>query len=153
MLKSGQVYAKFREMAQAQGGDVTVLDECQENQAKFTHDIMAPQYGFVADMDALAMGLACVKLGAGRTNANDGVDASAGIFLHIKVGEPCVQGAKVATLYTNISQAILAQVAETVERTIQYADTAVDVPPVISYRVSKGGNIEAFAIPSQLKNL
>ena len=153
MLKSGKTYQKFREMVQAQGGDVRVLDECPPNTAKFTKDIRAPIQGYVADINALIVGQACVKLGAGRTKAEDGVDFSAGIWWHTKAGESVAEGQTVATLYTNLSEALLEEQTTAVQKAIEYSETKVNIPPIISHFVSKGGHMEDFTIPSCLANL
>jgi len=153
MLQSGQVYTKFRDMVEAQGGEVAVCDACAINQAKFTHDILSPADGFVVDMNALEMGLASVKLGAGRSKAEDAVDPAAGIYLHATVGEAVKQGAVVATLYTNISEAVLESATQMVQDAIQYADAPVEVPNIVSHRVFPGGKIEEMSLPDQLKNL
>ena len=153
MLQSGQVYKKFRDMVQAQGGDVQVVDECQPNVAKFSCDIVAPQDGYIADMDALAMGLAGVKLGAGRTETDHPVDANAGIQLHRSVGDSCTKGEAIATVYTNQSQTILDQVTNNLEDAISYTDHPVEIPPVVSHRVCKDGAVEVFEIPSILREL
>ena len=153
MLQSGQVYTQFRDMVKAQGGDVQVLDDCQPNAAKYSCDILAPQDGYVADLDALAMGLAGVKLGAGRTEADHTVDANAGIQLYNSVGDSCTKGEAVATVYTNLSQAILEEVTESLQNAISYSDQPVEVPPVISHRICKDGVVEVFDIPSILKGL
>jgi pyrimidine-nucleoside phosphorylase len=154
MLESGAVYTKFRDMVAAQGGDVKVLDECLPNTAKFTYDIVAPCDGYLSNsLDALIVGQACVKLGAGRTNSDDDVDASAGIWWHVKVGEAVTKGNSVATLYTNLSESVLKEATAMVEETIQYSDEPITIPPIISHFVSKGGHIEEFTIPTCLIKL
>jgi pyrimidine-nucleoside phosphorylase len=69
LLDSGLVLAKFRDMVEAQGGDINVVDNPDMYpSAPFQCSIFAPQDGFVFDMDALLIGHACVSLGAGRSN-------------------------------------------------------------------------------------
>jgi pyrimidine-nucleoside phosphorylase len=150
-LQSGQVYSKFREMVVAQGGDASYLDQCPPNEATYMHDILAPGVGFLADINALIAGQVCVRLGAGRTNADDLVDPVAGIWFHAEVGDLVVSGSKIATIYTNISSTVLKQAAEMLEKAFQYSDNAMDTPPIISHRVTGDGKMEVFTLPTTLK--
>ena len=68
----------WRAMVRAQGGDpdapLPVADEVET--------VTAGRDGFVATMDAYAIGVAAWRLGAGRARKEDPVSASAGIILH-----------------------------------------------------------------------
>jgi pyrimidine-nucleoside phosphorylase len=147
ILDSGDVYQKFREMVQAHGGDVTVLDNPDEYPtAKYTYNIVSPKSGFVSDIDALQIGQASVKLGAGRQATDDTADPLAGIWLHKVVGENLDKGDVIATLFTSISNDILEEVSRQIQNTIRIADTIPLVPPIISHAVTSEG-IAEFVMP------
>lgn len=101
-LKNGSALEKLKEMVSAQGGDISYL----ENPEKFpraSHEIVikADRDGFVSELDALQIGLACVHLGAGRNKKEDSIDHSAGIVLNKKPGDPVKAGEPLAVLYTS----------------------------------------------------
>ena len=57
-------------------------------------------------MDAKAIGMCCVHLGAGRVKKGDPIDYSAGIILAKKTGDFVEKGEVLATLYTNDEKAL-----------------------------------------------
>ena len=52
-------------------------------------------------MDAEALGIVALGLGAGRRTKDDKIDHGAGIILHKKTGDKVACGDVIATLYTN----------------------------------------------------
>ncbi len=89
-LADGRAFEKLRELARAQGGDLALLDDPSARpgaQPVATLDAPADAAGFVADLDALALGRAAVRLGAGRAKKEDAVDPTAGFVLLKKPGE------------------------------------------------------------------
>lgn len=101
-LKSGAAYEKFREFIAAQGGNLSQIDDTDKlPSAKFSHDILCSQNGFISGMNAEKIGSASVILGAGRAKKEDSIDYGAGIVLHKKTGEKVKEGDVLATLYTN----------------------------------------------------
>ncbi len=63
----GRALQKFRDMVQAQGGDISQVDDpAQLPQAQFVEEILAPRSGTVASMDTAELGWSCVRLGGGR---------------------------------------------------------------------------------------
>ncbi len=52
-------------------------------------------------MDALGVGVAAWRLGAGRARQEDPVQAGAGVFLHKTLGETVKAGDVIATLHTD----------------------------------------------------
>lgn len=150
LLDSGIVLAKFRDMVEAQGGDVHVVDNPDAYpSAPFQCSIVAPQDGFIFDMDALLIGHACVSLGAGRQIASDDVDALAGLWLNKVVGEQVQQGDVVVTLHTSLSEHILHEIKVQVEQAIVYSKEAPVVPCAISHLVTRDG-VEVFEMPRML---
>jgi pyrimidine-nucleoside phosphorylase len=94
VIASGAALAKFREIVVAQGGDGRVCEESRAvlPQAKNSGEVRATLAGVVADVDAMAVGLAALKLGAGRMKAEDTIDAAVGFSRLAKVGEQVAVG-------------------------------------------------------------
>jgi thymidine phosphorylase len=96
-LKDGRAMDKWRQMISAQGGD----PEAKLPQAKEQHVVLAPESGFLSHLDALSVGTASWRLGAGRARKEDDVQFGAGITLHAQLGQEVKAGAPLMTLHTN----------------------------------------------------
>ena len=96
-LKNGKAHDKWVQMIEAQGGDLSV----GLPQARESHTILAPQAGYLNRLDALQVGVAAWRLGAGRARKEDAVQFGAGITLHAKPGQQIAAGAPLMTLYTD----------------------------------------------------
>lgn len=96
-LDNGEAFDTWKKMIAAQGGD----NDAPLPTAKHHHTITAPESGTVTSMNALAIGIAAWRLGAGRARKEDTVSAGAGITLHKKPGEHVSQGDPLLTLYTD----------------------------------------------------
>jgi pyrimidine-nucleoside phosphorylase len=99
-LADGSALAVFRRMVQAQGGDPRVVDDPSRlPRAKSRLVVEAPRAGFVAAIDAYALGMLAIELGAGRTHAEQQIDAAAGFELWTGVGERVAKGAPLVTIH------------------------------------------------------
>lgn len=96
-LNDGRAMDKWNEMIRAQHGDPTAKLQV----AKHEHVIVAESTGFVNELDALAVGTASWRLGAGRARKEDPVQFGAGIIIHAKRGEKIEKGQPLLTLYTD----------------------------------------------------
>ena len=83
-ITSGAALSKLRELVTAQGGDPTFLDTSNPSP---TSEVRAARAGFVTRLDALAIGEAAMRVGAGRATKNDAIDPDAGIVLRVSVGQ------------------------------------------------------------------
>ena len=82
-LRNGSAMDVWRRMITAQGGDPDApLPTAQER-----HVVSAPADGVLVQLDALAVGVAAWRLGAGRARKEDPVSASAGVIMHAKPGD------------------------------------------------------------------
>ncbi|MBV5280591.1 MAG: thymidine phosphorylase [Actinobacteria bacterium] len=88
-LRDGSAMDVWRAMISAQGGDV----DAALPTAKETHDVIAQSDGYLIKLDALSVGMASWRLGAGRARKEDGVQAGAGIQWHVGHGEAVAKGA------------------------------------------------------------
>ncbi|MGI5161105.1 thymidine phosphorylase [Microbispora sp. CA-102843] len=96
-LKDGSAMDAWRRMIVAQGGDPDAPLPTAAESAVVT----APASGTLRTLDALKVGLAAWRLGAGRARKEDPVSAGAGIVLHAKPGETVRAGAPLMTLYAD----------------------------------------------------
>lgn len=95
-LKDGRAMDAWRRMISAQGGD----PDAAMPVAPHTEEIRAESDGVITRMDALGVGVAAWRLGAGRARKEDPVQASAGVFLHKTLGEAVRKGDVIMTLNT-----------------------------------------------------
>ena len=96
-LNDGRAMDQWRRMITAQGGDV----DAPLPKAKHSHTIVAPSSGTLTSLDALQVGVASWRLGAGRERKEDAVQFGAGIELHAQIGSQVVAGAPLMTLFTD----------------------------------------------------
>ncbi|MFE6649544.1 thymidine phosphorylase [Nocardioides sp. NPDC057772] len=97
VLASGKAMDAWRAMISAQGGDPSApLPVARE-----THVVTAPSSGVLTRLDAMAVGLAAWRLGAGRERKEDAVQAGAGVTWHARPGDSVTAGAPLFTLHTD----------------------------------------------------
>ena len=101
-IADGSAFEKFRVLVQAQGGDVSYVDDpAKFPRAKFVEVVDAPRSGWLAQVDARSVGEASVSLGAGRAKKSDSVDHVVGFIIHQKVGDKVEKGGPLFTIYAN----------------------------------------------------
>jgi thymidine phosphorylase len=93
-LSDGRALAKYREMIAGQGGD----PDSPLPVARHTHLVPASEAGWLRRLDALAVGTAGWRLGAGRARKEDPVSAGAGVICLVKPGEQVQAGQPVLEL-------------------------------------------------------
>lgn len=106
-LESGKAYEKFIEWIGLQGGDASyVTDTSKFGKSKFVKEVIASEDGYVLSCNAETVGIAAMKLGAGRATKDDVIDFKAGIILHKKPCDKISVGDVIATLYTDKEEAL-----------------------------------------------
>ena len=86
-IENGSAYAKFAEFVKSQGGDVSVLDDCDSIiNARYIVDIVSENSGYVSSIQSELIGETAMILGGGRQNKGDDIDHSVGVVLSKKVG-------------------------------------------------------------------
>src|SRR6056297_167254 len=101
-VKDGTALQKWIDIVEEQGGDSGVVkDPKTYPKADVVEDVKSDRSGYVTEMDAFAMGMVSVELGAGRRAKDDDVDPQAGFVLHKKIGDRVEKGETIATLHTN----------------------------------------------------
>ncbi len=129
-LRDGSAMDRFRGLVAAQGGDVSTLSstsgagssESGAGSSKsgarglpigaHSETVTATRGGTMGDIDAMAVGLAVWRLGAGRSEPGQRVQPGAGLRIHRRPGEPVAAGEALFTLYTDTPQRFGAALSE-----------------------------------------
>ncbi|SDS32003.1 thymidine phosphorylase [Brevibacterium siliguriense] len=114
-LKDGRAMDKWKQMIRAQQGDPDAALPVAEH----TEVVTATESGVLTQLDALSVGVASWRLGAGRARKEDPVQDVAGIELHAKPGDTVTAGQRLMTLHT--------ATPERFERAIEALDSAVEI--------------------------
>ena len=96
-LADGSAMDAWRAMISAQGGDPSA----ELPTARESHVVNAPSSGVLTRLDAMAVGLAAWRLGAGRARKEDPVQAGAGVIWHARPGDAVREGEPLFTLLTD----------------------------------------------------
>ncbi|GAA3711517.1 thymidine phosphorylase [Terrabacter ginsenosidimutans] len=133
VLADGRAMDVWRRMIRAQGGD----PDAELPTARETHHVLAPADGVLVQLDALAVGVAAWRLGAGRARKEDPVQAGAGVQLHHKPGATVRGGEPLMTLHTDEPERF-ARALEALEGgfTIAPEGSRPDLPPIVIDRIS-----------------
>ncbi|QZY29929.1 thymidine phosphorylase [Nocardioides coralli] len=96
-LADGSAMDTWKAMIAAQGGD----PDAELPTARHTHEVPAPASGVLTRLDAMAVGMAAWRLGAGRARKEDPVQAGAGVVWHARPGDDVTEGEPLFTLHTD----------------------------------------------------
>jgi len=106
-LINGKAYNVFKEFVSAQYGNVEMIEDPDKLPSSTFHlEVKAVQEGYVQGIDAEAIGIAAMYLGAGRSTKDDIIDHGVGITLKKKVGDKVKTGDVIAILHSNKNDAI-----------------------------------------------
>lgn len=131
IIKSGKAYEKMKEWINAQGGDISFIENTENfKKAKYKKEILSVSEGFVFGFDTEALGKAAGVLGAGRKIKTDKIDMSAGIVLNIKKGQMVKKGDVLCTLLTD-NESLLSEASEIAEKAIIISADRPDITPHI----------------------
>ena len=133
-LRSGAGREMFLRMLAAQGGR---LDDGLPV-APVQVPIASPGDGYVESIDALAVGLASLELGAGRVRKEDKVDHAAGLVIEAAVGAKVRAGDPLVTVHAR-SRELVDSVTPRLEKAWRLVDHEVKRPPHVLARVDKDG--------------
>lgn len=95
-LKDGRAMDVWRSMIAAQHGD----PDAPMPEAPHVEEVRAEADGVITRMDAMGVGVAAWRLGAGRARKEDPVQDAAGVYLHRTLGERVAKGDVIMTLHT-----------------------------------------------------
>ncbi|WP_028653916.1 thymidine phosphorylase [Nocardioides sp. J54] len=117
-LADGSAMDVWRRMIAAQGGD----PDAELPVAKERHVVAAPSDGVLTRLDALSVGVAAWRLGAGRERKEDPVQAGAGVVWHARPGDEVRAGEPLFTLLTDTP--------ERFDRAVAALEGGYDVAPL-----------------------
>ncbi|WP_234567254.1 thymidine phosphorylase [Rhodohalobacter sp. 614A] len=138
-VEDESAFQKWVDIVEEQGGDISVIKDPEKYEpAEFQEEVTSDKEGFITEMDAFAMGMVSVEIGAGRREKEDNVDPKAGFILHKKIGERIEAGETFATIYTNKEETIHAAKAGMVDA-ISVEKKAPKPLNLITHRVDKNG--------------
>ena len=129
-ITDGSALEKFRVLVQAQGGDVSYVDDISKfEQAKYVEVVNAPRSGFISQVHARLVGEASVLLGAGRSKKTDPIDHAVGFLIHKKVGDRVEAGEPLFEIHAN-DEAKLAEARKAVLAAHAFSDEFVSPLPL-----------------------
>jgi len=132
-LADGSAMDVWRRMVAAQGGD----PDAPLPIAREQHVVTAPASGTLTRLDAMGIGLAAWRLGAGRARKEDDVQAAAGVVWHARPGDAVTAGQPLLTLHTDEPER-LPRALETLEDAyeIDESGAAFQPPPLVIDRIA-----------------
>jgi thymidine phosphorylase len=107
-LRDGTAMDRFRALVSAQGGDLSQPLPVGAH----AETVTASRGGTMGDIDAMAVGLAVWRLGAGRSTPGGQVQFGAGVRIHRRPGEAVAAGETLFTLYTDTPERLAGAMAE-----------------------------------------
>ncbi|MCL2725223.1 MAG: thymidine phosphorylase [Polyangiaceae bacterium] len=139
VMANGSAARVMEKMIEAQGGDARVVSKpALLEVAREVVEVKAPQGGFVTGVNARAIGLASVAMGAGRTRANQIVDHAVGLAMDAKPGDAVHKGQVVARLFVR-DRARGEALADRVAAAFRYGACAETPGPLLMGRVPACG--------------
>lgn len=129
-ITDGSALEKLRVLVQAQGGDVSFVDDMSKfARAKYVEVVNAPRSGFISQVHARIVGEASVVLGAGRAKKADPIDHAVGFLIHKKVGDKVEAGEPLFEIHAN-QKAKLADARQVVLSAHGFSDEFVSPLPL-----------------------
>jgi pyrimidine-nucleoside phosphorylase len=130
-LDDGSALERFASMVERQGGDPRVVDDpwAVLPRAPVRRPLLADRDGTLAAVDAEALGLVSVALGAGRLHKGDAIDPSVGIEFRPKIGDRLAAGEPIGEIHAR-TEDDAAEAARRVLATLILTDAA-EPPPLI----------------------
>jgi pyrimidine-nucleoside phosphorylase len=133
VVESGAGLDKFRELIEAQQGDPRIVDNPELlPSANQTTEVLSDRNGFIHDIDSYALGVAAMKMGAGRATMEDTIDPGVGIEILAKPGETIDNNQPIARLHHNRA---VHGIRSEVKAAFNIAQEQIDIAPLIIDRL------------------
>ncbi|WP_216916998.1 thymidine phosphorylase [Nocardia noduli] len=127
VLADGRAMDHWRAMVRAQGGD----PDAALPRARHTETLRAERDGVLTRLDAMGVGIAAWRLGAGRVRQGEPVQFGAGVEMHAKPGDPVSAGQPLLTLHTDTPETFQGAVAALADAYAIGTDAPARVPLVL----------------------
>jgi pyrimidine-nucleoside phosphorylase len=138
VLHSGAGRETFVRMLTAQGGSLRNGLPV----AAVQQPVTATSEGYVESVDALAVGMASLELGAGRVRKEDKVDHAAGLVIEAAVGAHVRAGDPLVVVHAR-TEDLIRKVTPRLQQAWRLSATEVRRPPHVLARVDKDGTTKA----------
>ena len=130
-LERGDGLERFRAFVAAQGGDPRVADDLSLlPQAPLTTEVPAPRDGWLAGVDAEAVGRVAAALGAGRQRKDDDIDPAVAVELSAKLGDRVESGQPIGRILARDEAAARAATGGLLAA-LRWSDQPVAAPPLV----------------------
>lgn len=134
-VHSGAGVAKLAEVIAAQGGDSQQIEQPHLlPTAPIRLMLTAPRSGYIAGIQAEQMGLASMRLGAGRFKKGDPIDHRTGLVLQAKVGDYRKAGEPLIEIHAR-SESEAASVENALLACYSWSDAPVNVGPLVYHTI------------------
>ena len=130
-LTDGSAYATYREMIAAQGGD----PDAELPIARVVRRVLSEGTGRLRRLDAMGVGVAAWRLGAGRARKEDAVSAAAGVVCLAKPGDAVELGQPLVELHTDDAASLDGALAA-LRGAIEVGDGDVATAPLVVERIA-----------------
>ncbi len=130
-LDDGSGYEVYQRMIRAQGGDpdaVLPVASCRE-------EVVSIEDGVVHSIDALDVGIAAWRLGAGRARKEDPVSAAAGVVCLIREGDAIIKGQPMFELHAD-DEAHLQQGRDAIANAVVVGERTVNAEALLLERIT-----------------
>jgi pyrimidine-nucleoside phosphorylase len=108
-IGDGSARAAYDRWIRAQGGDP---DESALPTAPVVTAVEAPEAGYVSSLGAVRVGVAALRLGAGRRDKDDAIDHAVGVMLRKKPGDAVGRGDVLAEVHARDDESAAVAVGE-----------------------------------------
>ena len=130
-LDDGTAYEVYCRMIEAQGGDPAATLPT----ATHHHVVSAPHDGIIQSVDALGVGVAAWRLGAGRARKEDPVSAGAGVMCLVREGDYVVAHQPLFELYADDDEHLQRGVT-TIANAVTLGDQAIAAESILIERIT-----------------
>lgn len=136
VLSDGRALAKCRAWIAAQGGDASLCDDPRRfPTARYSRPLYAQKEGYLSHMNAEAVGIASLTLGAGRRTKEDIISPAAGILLAKRTGDAVRRGDLIAALFTDREET-LSEAEEIFLSSLEFSSEKPKMRPVVYKKIS-----------------
>jgi pyrimidine-nucleoside phosphorylase len=141
-LYQGLALNKFAEFAVAQGGAAELIHSPnllpRAPRIEYVH---ASEKGYVSAIQTESLGIAAMRLGAGRATKQDQIDLAVGLKLLKRIGDPVVVGEAIVEIHAqeHIPPTELTEIIRIISEAYFYQSQPISPLPLIHAIVSKQG--------------
>ncbi len=130
-LSNGTALDKFKQMIQAQDGDLEELLASPEHETVFSKTVVSRQAGYVTSFDALTAGLLAMRAGAGRAVKSDGLDLDAGLRIFKKIGDRVESGEPLFEILYNKADFDAEKESQVLLDAISISDEKIEIKEIV----------------------